>query len=109
MLAAMDGQQELMHYVSKFEAFRSSDEEREHMVASLLRRYQTLCAEYQKKCSDFESEVNSRRQYQEEVKRARAEVADARRSKVRQTFSPRYPYSIRLCFSTVWSTFKKCH
>jgi hypothetical protein len=82
-------QQEVLHYVSKFEGFRRSDEEREHMVANLLRRFQDLQTEYQKKCSDYENEVNSRRQYQDEVKRARAEISDARKSKVsRQQGAP---------------------
>lgn len=68
----------MQHYSLKLDAFRRSDNEREAMITDILRKYDKLLSEYQRKCDDYDNEVESRRMWQQKEALARNEVKQSR-------------------------------
>ena len=73
------------HYSLKLDAFRRSDNDREAMIKDVLRKYDILLAEYQRKCDDYDNEVESRRMWQQKEYLARNEVKQSRYATVSRT------------------------
>lgn len=92
------------HYSSKLEAFRRSDAQREELITDVLRKYDLLLAEYQRKCDDFNNEVESRRMWQQKESLARNEVKQTRYATVSEniTVALSSRFSPGFCDEVLW-------
>jgi hypothetical protein len=84
-------EQMVSFYTSKLEDFHRADREREELVADLLAKYNNLLISYQKKCDDYENEVESRRMWRQKEHEARKEVMESRHVIVSRFLVPRAP------------------
>lgn len=68
----------LQDYSLKLEGFRHSDRLREELITDVLRKYDSLLADFDRKCDDYNNEVESRRMWQQKESLARNEVKQTR-------------------------------
>ncbi|EMD00486.1 hypothetical protein BAUCODRAFT_20579 [Baudoinia panamericana UAMH 10762] len=62
----------IMPYADRLKAFRKSDEERDSMIAEILRNYEELQLKYNEKCDDYNNEIESRRMWQSKARSTEA-------------------------------------
>lgn len=68
--------------MSKMQAYRQADAEREALLVDIIEKYEGLLREYNQKCDDYRNEVESRRMWQQKELAARKEVKDTRQAQV---------------------------
>lgn len=78
-------QSSIEYFTTKLETFRGIDREREELITEVLRKYDGLLTEYNRKCDDYENEMESRRMWQQKELLARNEVKESRYARVSES------------------------
>ena len=90
-------------YLSRLDAFRRSDQDRDEMVRELIKKCTELADRYEKKNAQFESELETRLMWQKASKAHEQELTQLKTANVRFVFptSPYFPkpYSCFFCFA----------
>jgi hypothetical protein len=55
-------------YTQKLEAFRQSDAARDALVAEIIQKYEELRLAHQRKCDDYDNEVEARYVWQQKAR-----------------------------------------
>lgn len=75
---------EMDNYSQKLEAFRQSDSARDALVAEVIQNYEDLRLAHQRKCDDYDNEVESRYLWQQKARTHEQALKAHRQASVRQ-------------------------
>ena len=84
----MNGRTIIPSYAEKLDGFRRSDEERDALIAEIIRDYEELQLKYAEKCDDFNNEVESRRMWQTKASYNAQALAQHKQVSVRTFMHP---------------------
>ena len=83
----MNGTSNLVEpYLQRLDVYRRADYERELMIAELIKKYNDLQIDYDRKCVDYDDAVESRRSWQAKATQTTRELGELQRANVGVTF-----------------------